>query len=42
MSLTLGYVIKNTPFQFDHREKVQEHYTLVKDYLGEPLLLDAG
>jgi hypothetical protein len=38
---TLGYVIKNTPFQLDQREKVQEHYMLIKHYLGEPLLLDA-
>jgi len=38
---TLGYVIENTPSQLDQREKVQEHYTLVKHYLGEPLLLDA-
>jgi hypothetical protein len=40
-SLTFGYVIENTPFQLDQRQKVQEHYTLVKHYLGEPLLLDA-
>jgi hypothetical protein len=32
----------NTPFQLDQREKVQEHYTLVKHYLGELLLLDAA
>jgi hypothetical protein len=38
---TLSYVIENTPSQLDQREKVQEHYTLVKHYLGEPLLLDA-
>jgi len=37
-----GYVIENTPFQLDQREKVQEHYTLVKHYLGEPLLLDVA
>ncbi len=37
-----GYVIENTPSQFDQREKVQEHYTLVEHYLGEPLLLDAA
>jgi hypothetical protein len=30
ISPTLGYVIVNTPSQLDHREKVQEHYTLVK------------
>jgi hypothetical protein len=42
ISPTLGYVIKNTPFQLDQREKVQEHYTLVEHYLGELLLLDAA
>jgi hypothetical protein len=36
-----GYVIENTPSQLDQRKKVQEHYTLVKHYLGESLLLDA-
>jgi len=41
ISLTFGYVIENTLSQLDQREKVQEHYTLVKHYLGEPLLLDA-
>jgi hypothetical protein len=41
ISLTFGYVIENTPFQFDQREKVQEHYTLVKHYFGELLQLDA-
>jgi site-specific DNA-cytosine methylase len=41
ISPMFGYVIENTPFQLDQREKVQEHYTLVKHYLGEPLLLDA-
>jgi site-specific DNA-cytosine methylase len=40
--LTLGYVNKNTLFQFDQREKTQEHYTLVKHYLGESFLLDAA
>jgi hypothetical protein len=39
---TLDYVIKNTPFKFDQKEKVQEHYTLVKHYLGKPLLFDAA
>ncbi len=39
---TLGYVIENTPSQLDQREKIQEHYTLVKHYLGEPLLLDVA
>jgi hypothetical protein len=37
----LGYVIENIPFQLDQKEKVQDHYTLVKHYLGEALLLDA-
>jgi hypothetical protein len=37
-----GYVIENTPSQLDYREKVQEHYTLVKQYLGEPFLLDVA
>jgi site-specific DNA-cytosine methylase len=41
ISPTLGYVIENTPFQLDQKEKIQEHYTLVKHYLGELLLLDA-
>jgi site-specific DNA-cytosine methylase len=41
ISPTLGYVIENTP-PLDQREKVQEHYTLVKHYLGEPLLLDVA
>jgi hypothetical protein len=41
ISPTLGYVIENTLSQLDQREKVQEHYTLVRHYLGEPLLLDA-
>jgi hypothetical protein len=39
---TLGYVIENTPSQLDQREKVQEHYTLVKYYLGKSFLLDAA
>jgi hypothetical protein len=38
----LGYVIENTPSQFDQREKVKEQYTLVKHYLGELLLFDAA
>jgi site-specific DNA-cytosine methylase len=42
ISPTLGYVIENTLSQLDQKEKVQEHYTLVKHYLGEPLLLDAA
>jgi site-specific DNA-cytosine methylase len=41
ISFTLGYVIENTPSQLDQREKVQEHYTLVRHYLGESLLLNA-
>jgi site-specific DNA-cytosine methylase len=41
ISPSLGYVIENTPSQFDQKEKVQEHYTLVKHYLGKPFLLDA-
>jgi hypothetical protein len=40
ISPTLGYVIENTPSQFDQRDKVQKHYTLVKHYLGESFLLD--
>jgi hypothetical protein len=39
---TLGYVIKNTPSQLDQSEIIQEHYTLVKHYLGELLVLDAA
>jgi site-specific DNA-cytosine methylase len=42
ISPILGYVIENILSQLDQREKVQEHYTLVKHYLGEPLLLDAA
>jgi site-specific DNA-cytosine methylase len=42
ISPTLGYVIENTPSQLDHKEKVQEHYTLVKHSLGKSLLLDAA
>jgi hypothetical protein len=42
ISPTLGYVIENTPSQLDQREKVQEHYTLVKHYLGGLLLLDVA
>ncbi len=42
ISPTLGYVIENTPSQFDKREKVQEHYTLVKHYLGKSLLFDVA
>ncbi len=42
ISPTLGYVIENTPSQLDQREKVYEHYMLVKHYFGELLLLDAA
>jgi hypothetical protein len=42
ISPLLGYVIENTLFQLDQREKVQEHYTLVRHYLGELFLLDAA
>jgi hypothetical protein len=42
ISPTFGYVIENTLSQLDQREKVQERYTLVKHYLGEPLLFDAA
>jgi site-specific DNA-cytosine methylase len=38
---TLGYVIENTLSQLSKKEKVKEHYNLVKHYLEEPLLLDA-
>jgi site-specific DNA-cytosine methylase len=41
ISPTLGYVIENIPSQLDQKEKVQEHYTLVKHYLGELFLLNA-
>jgi hypothetical protein len=42
ISLALGYVIENTPFQLDQKEEVHEHYTLLKHYLGKPLLLDVA
>ncbi len=42
ISPTLGYVIENTPSQLNQREKIQEHYTLVKHYLREPLLFYAA
>jgi len=41
ISPTLGYVIENTPSQLDQREKIQQHYTLIKHHLGEPLLFNA-
>ncbi len=42
ISPMLGYVVENTPSQFDQREKVHEHYTLVKHYLGKLLLLNVA
>jgi site-specific DNA-cytosine methylase len=39
ISPMFGYVIENTPSQLDQREKVQEHYTLVKHFLGESTYL---
>ncbi len=42
ISPMLGYVIKNTPSKLDQKEKVHEHYMVVKHYLGEPLLFDAA
>jgi hypothetical protein len=42
ISPTFGYIIESTLSQFDQRDKVQEHYTLVKHYLGESLLLNAA
>jgi hypothetical protein len=39
---TLSYVIENTYSQLDKREKVQEHYKLVKHYLKKLLLLNAA
>jgi site-specific DNA-cytosine methylase len=42
ISPTLGYIIENTPSELDQREKVQEHYTLIKHYLGELLLFDVA
>jgi site-specific DNA-cytosine methylase len=42
ISPTLGYVIENTPSQLDQREKVYEHYTLIKHWLGKSLLLNAA
>jgi len=41
ISPTLGYVIESTPSQFDQRKKIQEHFTLVKHYLGKSFLLNA-
>jgi len=40
ISPTLSYVIENTPSQLDQKENVQEHYKLVKHYLGQPFLLN--
>jgi site-specific DNA-cytosine methylase len=42
ISPMLGCVLENTPSQLHQREKVQEHYMLVKHYLGKPLLLDVA
>jgi hypothetical protein len=42
ISLTFCYVIVNTPSHLDQREKVQEHYTLVKHYFGKSLLFDVA
>jgi site-specific DNA-cytosine methylase len=42
ISPMLGYVIENTPSQFDQREKVHEHYMLVKHYFGKSFLFDAA
>jgi site-specific DNA-cytosine methylase len=42
ISPTIGYVIENTPFQLDQKEKIQKHYMLVKHYLKKPLLLDVA
>jgi site-specific DNA-cytosine methylase len=41
ISSMFGYVIKNILSQLDQKEKAQEHYMLVKHYLGRSLLLDA-
>ncbi len=38
----LSYITENTLFQLDQREKVQEHYTLVRLYLKKLLLLNAA
>jgi len=42
ISPMLSYVIENTSSQVDQKEKVQEHYTLVKHYLGESFVFDAA
>jgi hypothetical protein len=42
ISPMLRDVIENALSQLDQKEKIQEHYMLVKHYLGEPLLLDAA
>jgi site-specific DNA-cytosine methylase len=34
ISPTFSYVIENTPFQLDKREKVQDHYGLRKRAMG--------
>jgi hypothetical protein len=38
----LGYVIENIRSPFDQKEKVEEHYMLIKHYLVKLLLLDAA
>ncbi len=38
----LSYVIENTHSQLNQREKVLEHYTLVKHYFKELFLLNAA
>jgi site-specific DNA-cytosine methylase len=40
-SISLGYVIENTPSQLVQREKVHKQYTYIKQYLRESFLLDA-
>jgi hypothetical protein len=40
-SPNLGYVLENTPAQFDQRVKVQKDFSLVRHYIGEPVLVDA-
>jgi site-specific DNA-cytosine methylase len=42
ISPMLDNVIENTCSQLDQREEVQEHYTLVRHYLGEPLLYNVA
>jgi hypothetical protein len=42
ISLTLSYLIENTPSPFDQREKVYEHYTLIKHYFEKPHFMLSG